>query len=384
MSNRGNITLISKEKSSWKIRIELPRDIATGKRKQKCFTFYGKKKEAEQFLTEKLRELDTGILIETKRMKFGDYLDYWKEKTFYNLEITTQEGYIQKIDKHIKPYLGNIYLEELKPLTLQNFYEEKLKNGRLTRNGTLSQRTVLAMHRIIRSALEQAVKWQLVVRNVADAVEPPKAKKYEAKYLTDKQTEELIKVAKGSDIYIPIMIAIYTGARRGEILGLNWSNVNLEKGYIKIVDSLCAIQKGLIIKEPKTKSGIRTIAISSELIKILKQHKITQMKNKLLFGNLYQDNNMVCCYKDGHLYNPKRFSTKFRELLEHNNFPIIRLHDLRHSHASLLVKLGVQPKEISQRLGHSNIGITMDLYSHLYEETDREVANMFDKLIKAN
>ena len=198
------------------------------------------------------------------------------------------------------------------------------------------------------------------------------------------QTQELIKVAKNCDIYIPIMIAIYTGARRGEILALNWNNVNLEKGYIRIIQNLCATKKGLIIKEPKTKSGIRTIAISKELIKVLKQHKINQIKNKLQLGQLYQDNNMVCCYEDGHLYNPKRFSAKFHELLEKNNLPIIRLHDLRHSHASLLVKMGVQPKEISHRLGHSNIGITMDLYSHLYEETDREVANMFDKLIKIN
>ncbi len=381
---RGNITPISKVKSSWKIRIELPKDTITGKRRQKCYTFYGNKKDAEKFLTEKLRELDTGILIDTKKMKFGEYLDYWKDKTFNNLEVTTKEGYIQKIEKHIKPYLSNILLENLKPLHLQNFYEEKLKSGKLDGRGGLSSRTVLAIHRIIHSALQQAVKWQLVARNVAEAVEPPKAKKYKAKFLNDKQTEELIKKAKNTDIYIPIVIAVYTGARRGEVLGLNWNNVDLEKGIIKIIDNLCATNNGLIIKQPKTNSGIRTIAISETLIKILKKHKINQMRNKIRLGINYQDNNMVCCYEDGHLFNPKRFSAKFHELLENNNLPVIRFHDLRHSHASLLVKMGVQPKEISSRLGHSNIGITMDLYSHLYEETDREVAKIFDKLINVN
>ena len=381
---RGNITLVSKEKKSWKIRVELPKDTITGKRKQKCYTFYGDRKGADKFLTEKLRELDTGILIDTKKMKFGEYLDYWKEKTFNNLEITTKEGYIQKIDKHIKPYLANILLENLKPLHLQNFYDEKLKNGKLDGKGGLSARTVLALHRIIHSALQQAVKWQLVIRNVAEAVEPPKAKKYKASFLTDKQTEELIAKAKNTDIYIPIMIAIYTGARRGEILGLNWNNVDLEKGIIKIVDNLCATKNGLIIKQPKTNSGIRTIAISKSLVKILKNHKINQMKNKIRLGESYKENNMVCCYEDGHLFNPKRFSAKFNELLQANNLPMVRFHDLRHSHASLLVKMGVQPKEISSRLGHSNIGITMDLYSHLYEEADKEVANMFEKLINVN
>lgn len=379
---RGNIR--QRAKNSWTITIELPKDEITNKRRQKYYTVKGSKKDAEKFLTEKLRELDTGLIIDTKKMKFGEYLDYWKDKTFNNLEITTKEGYIQKIDKHIKPYLGNILLENLKPLHLQNFYEEKLKNGKLDGKGGLSARTVLALHRIIHSALQQAVKWQLVIRNVAEAVEPPKAKKYKASFLTDKQTEELIAKARNTDIYIPIMIAIYTGARRGEILGLNWNNVDLEKGIIKIVDNLCATTNGLIIKQPKTNSGIRTIAISKSLVKILKNHKINQMKNKIRLGESYKENNMVCCYEDGHLFNPKRFSAKFNELLQGNNLPMVRFHDLRHSHASLLVKMGVQPKEISSRLGHSNIGITMDLYSHLYEETDREVANMFEKLINVN
>lgn len=384
MSYRGNITLISKQKKSWKVRIELPKDNLSGKRKQKCYTVYGNKSDAEKFLTEKLRELDTGLLIDTKKMKYSEYLDYWKEKTFKNLEVTTEEGYIQKIEKHIKPYLGNLYLENIKPLHLQNFYDKLLLEGRLDNKGGLSPRTVLAIHRIIYSSLCQAVKWQLVIRNVAESVEPPKAKRYKASYLTDEQTEKLLEVAKRTDIYIPIAIAVYTGARRGEVLGLNWSNVNLDKGYIRIIDNLCATKKGLIIKQPKTNNSVRTIAISKTLIDLLKKHRIKQLENKMLYGKDYQDNNLVCCYENGQFFNPKRFSGKFNELLRKNNLPVIRFHDLRHSHASLLVKLGVQPKEISERLGHSNIGITMDLYSHLYEETDREVAEMFEQLIKAN
>ena len=379
---RGNIR--ERIKGSYTITIELPRDIITNKRKQKYYTFKGSRKEAEKFLTEKLRELDTGILIDNKKMKYSEYLDYWKERTFKNLEITTQEGYVQKIEKHIKPYLGNLFLEDIRPLHLQNFYEKLLLEGRKDKKGGLSARTVLSIHRIIYSSLHQAVKWQLVIRNVADSVEPPKASKYKASYLTDKQTEELLESAKETDIYIPIAIAIYTGARRGEVLGLNWDNVNLEKGYIKIVDNLCATNNGVIIKQPKTNNGVRTVAISKTLINILKKHRIKQLENRMLYGKEYQDNNFVCCYADGHLFNPKRFSAKFHELLRNNNLPIIRFHDLRHSHASLLVKMGVKPKEISSRLGHSNISITMDLYSHLYEETDRQVADMFEELIKVN
>lgn len=377
---RGNIR--QRSKNSWTITVEMPKDTITGKRKQKYYTIRGNKKEAEKFLTEKLRELDTGLLIDTQKMKFAEYLDYWiKEACENKLSITTLDGYKQNIEKHIKPYLGNIELEKIMPLHLQNFYTNRLKSGRLNGKGGLSNKTVVTLHRIIHRALEQAVKWQLVIRNVADSVEPPKPKKYKANFLDEKQTNMLIEKSKNTDIYIPIIIAIYTGMRRGEILGLMWSNINLEKGYIIVEQALYATSNGLKISLPKTEKSVRKIAIPKTLVKELKKCKIRQLKNRLKMGELYKENNMVCCNNDGSLINPKSFSRKFHKLLVANNLPLIRFHDLRHSHASLLVKLGVQPKVISERLGHSNINITMDLYSHIYEETDKEVANMFEKLI---
>lgn len=371
--HRGYIQ--ERAKGSFTITIELPKDI-NNKRNRRYYTVKGTKKDAEIFLTEKLRELDIGALVNTRKLKYKDFLDIWKKRTFNNLEITTIETYKTLIEKYINKYLGNLYLEDIKPLHLQNFYED------LSQKHNLSNASIICIHRIIHSSLRKAIKWQYICRNVADCVEIPKAKKYNAKYLTDKEAEELLKIAKNTDIYIPVAISIYTGTRRGETLGLKWDNVNLQKGYIKIVNSLCVTEKGLILKQPKTNSGFRTIAISNTLIKILKKHKSNQLKNKLLLGEEYKDENFVCSYSDGTPFNPRRFSTKFRELLEENSLSKLRFHDLRHSHASLLVKLGVQPKEISTRLGHSNIGITMDLYSHIYEETDKEVADMFDNLIK--
>ncbi len=380
---RGNIR--QRAKNSWTITIELPKDEITNKRKQKYYTVKGNKKEAEKFLTEKLRELDTGLLIDTKKMKLGEYFDYWlKEYCYNNLTINTIEGYEQYIEKHIKPVLGNIELEKLKPLQLQNFYSEKLERGKLNGKGGLSKQTVRTLHRIIHGALTQAVKWQLLARNVADCVEPPKPQKYEAKFLNDEQTNLLIEKAKKSDIYIPVIIAIFTGMRRGEVLGLNWQNVDFEKGYIRVVQELSCTKQGLMILPPKTKKSIRNIAIPDMLVRILKKHKAKQNENRLLLGREYQNIDMVCTYPSGKLFYPKRFSAKFHELLRKNNLPVVRFHDLRHSHASLLVKLGIQPKLISERLGHSNIGITMDLYSHLYEEADKEVADAFGELIKVN
>lgn len=370
-------------KGKFSITIELPKDTISNKRKRKYYTFNGTRREAEKFLTEKLRELDTGVLIDNKKIKFSEYLDFWiEEYCVKNLSITTLDGYKQNIEKHIKPILGNIYLDKLTPLHLQNFYSDRLKNGKLNGNGGLSNKTVLTLHRIIHKALEQGVKWQLVIRNVADAVEPPKPKKYKANFLDEQEINILIQKSKNTNLYIPILIAICTGMRRGEVLGLTWNNVDLEKNSIMISQTLYSTSKGLVFSTPKTDSSVRKIAIPQALSKELKKHKTRQLKNKIKYGEEYKNINIVCTSDKGELINPKSFSRDFRKLLKNNNLPLIRFHDLRHTHASLLVKMGTQPKEISNRLGHSNISITMDLYSHIYEATDNEVAKAFNNILR--
>lgn len=373
---------IKKRGENWSVVIELPRDTITGKRKQKWYTVKGNKKDAEKFLTKKLQELDTGLLINTKKIKYSEYLDYWlKESCIKNLKQTTIDGYKHNIERHIKPFIGNVFLEQLKPLHLQDLYSKKLENGKLNNEGGLSNKTVLTIHRIIHRSLEQAVKWELVVRNVADSVQPPKPKKYIAKFLNEKEINTLIEKSKSTNLYIPIIIAIYTGMRRGEILGLSWDNIDLKKGIIKVNRTLSSTTQGLQFSIPKTESSNRNIYIPNVLIKELKKHKIKQNQNKLKYGNLYIENNLVCTLENGNIINPKNFSRDFHKLLKNNNLTLIRFHDLRHTHASLLVKLGIQPKVISSRLGHSNINITMDLYSHVYTETDKSIANMFEKLL---
>lgn len=384
MKSRGSIRQISKAKKSWKIIIELPKDEVTGKRRQKSFTCYGTKKEAEKFKTEKLRELDTGELIETKKIKFSEYLDYWlKVESQSNLRKNTVEGYKHYINRHIKPKLGNILLEDIKPIHLQKFYLQQLESGELKSGKGLSKRTVQSMHRIIHKALQQALKWRMITRNVADNVEVPKAEKYEARFLDEKEIRNLIEKVKDSELYIPVVISCFTGLRRGEVLGLTWEDIDFEKGYIKISKQLQRIGGENILVPTKTAKSNRKVAISKTLIDILKKYKTKQMENKILLGEKYgNDINAVCTYQSGKLFNPKRFSAKFNEFLKKAELPIIRFHDLRHTHASLLLKMGVKDKLISERLGHSSIGITMDLYSHIYNGEDEKIANDFDTLIK--
>lgn len=298
-------------------------------------------------------------------MTIGEYFDYWyKQSCITKLSPTTYESYKRNIDKYIIKYLGNIRLENLLPLQLQSFYN--------TLSETLSNTTIIYIHRIIHSALNQAMKWDLVVRNVADNVEIPKKDKYQATILNNKQVSKLINAIKDTYIYIPVMIAISTGMRRGEVLGLTWNNIDLEKATLNVVQAVYPTKNGLTVLPPKTKTSIRKISLPPTLVKILREYK---KKSNSVY---------VCTLEDGTLISPSSLNHKFKQILEDNNLPSIRFHDLRHSHASLLLSQGVQAKLISERLGHSNINITMDLYSHIYEATNREVANNFDRFLKTS
>ena len=362
---RGHIT--QRAKGSWSISIYLGKDPITNKKKYKWYTVKGNKKEADKFLTEKLNEIENGILVDSKNMTLAEYLNYWYEQCcITKLSPTTYESYKRNIDKYIIPQLGNVKLSNLLPLQLQSFYNN------LSR--TLSNTSIVYIHRILHSALNQAMKWDLVIRNVANNVEPPKKEKYKATILDSEQIAKLIDIIKDTYIYIPVMIAISTGMRRGEVLGLTWDNVDLEQSTIKVVQAIYPTKNGLVVLPPKTKTSIRKISLPPTLVEILKEYK----------DNCKSDNNYVCTLEDGSLISPSSLNHKFKQILQDNSLPSIRFHYLRHSHASLLLSQGVQAKVISERLGHSNINITMDLYSHIYEATNIEVANNFDVFLKTS
>lgn len=370
---RGHIRQRTKDNKNWSVVIELNK--INGKRKQKWYTVYGDKKDAEKFLTEKLRELDTGTLIDSKNINVRQYFNYWyEEHCLTKLSQTTYESYRRNLDNYILKELGHIKLEDLQPMHLQSFYTNCSKKG-------LSNKTILYFHRIIHCALKQGMKWQFITRNVADCVDTPKPKKFKAMFLNNTEINNLIKSITNTDLYIPVMIAIATGMRRGEILGLIWKNVDLENGIIKVTQALYPSKNGLVILPPKTENSIRNISLPLTLITILKKHKENQNKLKEILCNDYIDTDLVCCNFDGKPIHPTTFNHKFHNLLKEKGLPLIRFHDLRHSHASLLLKENIPAKYISERLGHSNVNTTLNIYSHIYKETDMEIANTFDKFL---
>ena len=262
--------------------------------------------------------------------------------------------------------------------SLQNFYSEKLENGRVDGKGGLSARSVIYIHRNIREALDHAFRMQLVSRNIADMVTLPKVKHYKATVYDEEQIKKLLLVAQETDMELPLTLAAALGLRRGELLGLKWVHVDLANRTLQICDNLVPTSKGLVTKAPKSDNSARTLDLPQGLVDVLRKHKRLQTEQKLSLGPGYKKEGYVCCQPDGSLWTPKYFSRKFAAFLKHNNLLHIRLHDLRHSNATLMLKYGVPAKIASQRLGHSNIGITLDLYSHVLSDMQKDAAEKLD------
>lgn len=357
----------------------------SGDRKQKKKTFRDKK-VAERWLSETIAAVNRGTYFEPVKTTVEEHLKDWLN-TYgkQNLTPTTYAGYKIIIEKHLIPALGDISLGELKPKHIKDYYTKALetgrKDGKKVHGKGLSPTTVSQHHRVLREALQHALELEMIVRNPCDAAKPPRKVKHEITFLPVEDANRIIELFKDTHMYIPVFLAVTTGARRAEILGLKWQDVNLEGRVINIKRGLYITKDaGLFFKEPKNKTSKRAVAISPEVVKVLKKHKADQNKSKLSAGDKYQTNDLVCCLPAGEMVNPSTFSKRFQEVVSSAGLKV-RFHDLRHAHASFLLKQGIHPKIVSERLGHSNIAMTMDLYSHIAPTLQQDAADGLDKVL---
>ncbi|MCL6472540.1 MAG: site-specific integrase [Firmicutes bacterium] len=378
----GEGSIYKRSDGLWVGKISVGYDPVTGKLKRK--SFYGKtRKEVMDKMAQILQEVRNGTYVEPVQTSFGEWLDKWL--TGYKkgqLKPSTFENYEVLIKTHIKPALGKVPLAKLQAHMLQAFYNEKLEKGRVDGKGGLSTRMVRYLHVIIRQALQQAVKEGLLPRNVADATSPPTVKNKQMRPLTEEELLVFFKAAKDDRLFAAYVLAVTTGLRRGELLGLCWDCVDLEQGTITVKRQLLKLKQGIVLEETtKSKSGRRNIILTDDAIRELKEYRKRQLQEKLLLGEAYQDNGLVFCKEDGTPLQPEEFTKRFQRWLEKAGLSRVRLHDLRHTHATLLLKAGVPAKIVQERLGHSSITMTLDLYSHVTPEMQKLAAATLNGLL---
>jgi integrase len=365
----------------WAIVIEM-RD-PTGKRRRKWHSFVGTKRQAQSECARLISEVKIGTYIEPSKATFAQFLDRWLDDVRTRVTPKTYERYAQICHKNIGPLLGTIPLAKLKPEQISEAYAKALATGRRDGEGGLSPRTVRQMHAIVKSSLAQAVKWEILARNAAAVVKGPKVGRATMQTYDLGQTAEMIEAARGQRVLMPALLAVLCGLRRGEIAALRWRHLDLDGAQLAVVESAEQTKAGVRFKEPKNGRG-RTVALSATMMSELKAHRVQQAQELLKVGKRLSDDDFVVTQSDGCPLLPHSIGQEWvRFLGRSRNLPRIRFHDLRHAHATHLLASGVHPKVASERLGHSKVGITLDLYSHVLPNMQADAAAIVDGALRA-
>jgi integrase len=388
MAVRGSI---EKRGNGYRITVRLGFNPVTKTYDRYRETVRGTKRDAERRIAEIIALHEKGFTISPERITFAEFADLWlKDYVNVNLAPKTREGYAAIINLHLKPAFGSLPLQKLAPVHLRNYYAQALAGGRKdnhkSKEGRLSKRTVLHHHRLLHKMLEDAVRWELVGRNVAEAVDPPRPEGKEIPVLSEQEITRLIDAAREHPyLGMPVTLAVTTGMRLGEILGLRWQDVELNKARLT-VHQAAQVAKGedgkqtMFFKQPKTKKSRRAVDLPEVTVRALKEHQRRQKEWRLSMGPAWQNYGLVCCLQDGRPINTGTLSTAFRKLAAQLGLAI-SFHDLRHLHASLLLKAGTHPKVVAERLGHSTVRLTLDTYSHLMDGLQQEAARKIDVLL---
>lgn len=343
-------------------------------------TIHGTKKEAEVELAKFVTEVQNGLVIDGKSLKFSEFVEVWK-RDYGSKELapTTYKRYCRMLETRILPYFGHLYINKIKPTDIMQFYDllsrdtqlvrKKSNNGKKTLK-PLSGKTILEHHRLLRAMLHKAIYWQLIVSNPAERVQPPKAKKPKRRYYDDEQCKVLLEnlTTLGEDqikYKVAIILTVFTGVRLGELMGLEWQDVDFKTGIISINrSSQYLAEKGVFTKTPKTESSIRDVAIPEFVVTLLEEYKYWYDNQKALFGELWYDSNRLFVQTDGKPMHPSTISKWFEKFVEQIGLPVINFHGLRHTNATLLISQNIDVSVVAARLGHAQITTTYNFYVH--------------------
>ena len=360
-------------------------------------TIHGTKKEAEVELAKFVTEVQNGLVIDGKSLKFSEFVEVWK-RDYGSKELapTTYKRYCRMLETRILPYFGHFYINKIRPTDIMKFYDLLEKDTQLVRkkgnNGSktkkpLSGKTILEHHRLLRAMLHRAVYWQLIVSNPAERVQPPRAKKPKRRSYDDEQTKILLEnleklTVEDTKYKVAIILTIFTGVRLGELMGLEWQDVDFRNGIISINRSSQYLSDmGVFTKVPKIESSIREIAIPEFIISLLEEYKLWYEEQKSLYGELWTNSDRLFVQADGKPMHPSSISKWFVKYVGTIGLPVINFHGLRHTNASLLVAQNVDIAVVSARLGHAQISTTLDFYVHPLFSHNRKAGYALENLL---
>ena len=360
-------------------------------------TVHGTKKEAEVELAKFVTEVQNGLVIDGKALRFSEFVEIWK-RDYGSKELaqSTYKRYCRMLETRLLPYFGRFYINKIKPTDIMKFYDLLEKDTQLVRkkgnNGSktkkpLSGKTILEHHRLLRAMLHKAVYWQLIVANPAERVQPPKARKPKRRSYDDEQTKILLEnlellSSEDTKYKVAIILTVFTGVRLGELMGLEWQDVDFKNGIISINRSSQYISDmGVFTKVPKTESSIREIAIPEFIISLLEEYKLWYEEQKSVYGELWTNSDRLFVQADGKPMHPSTISKWFVKYVGQIGLPVINFHGLRHTNASLLVAQNIDIAVISARLGHAQISTTLDFYVHPLLSHNRKAGYALENLL---
>ena len=351
-----------------------------GKPIKKTKTIHGTIKDAKIELAKFVADVQKGLYVEGKSLKFEDFVEIWK-RDYGSKELapSTYNRYLGMLNSRIIPYFSHFHVDKIKPTDIMQFYDllsrdtqivrRKNNNGKKT-GKPLSSKTIVEHHRLLHAMLQRAVYWQMIVANPAERVQPPKTKKPKRKYYDDEQSKTLVsnlmELTEDQFKYkVAIILTIFTGVRLGELMGLEWSDINFKDGIVNINrSSQYLAEKGVFTKTPKTESSIRDVAIPEFVVTLLEEYKYWYDNQKALFGELWYDSNRLFVQADGKPMHPSTISKWFEKFVAQIGLPVINFHGLRHTNATLLIAQNIDVSVVAARLGHAQLTTTLNFYVH--------------------
>lgn len=367
-------------KGTYLLTWELGQEPGTGKRRQRHETFHGSERKAQERWVDVQAEVQKGNAINPSKMPLDEYMEQYFEAASANLRPQTLADYRKRYRHYLSPRIGNLPLDRITPAILQATYSSLLKSGG-KESKPLSPRTVQYCHAILHAALEQAVRWDMVWRNAASLAKAPRPQRRPRDMWTPNEARAFLDRARSHRLYALFALAASGAMRQEELLALRWRDVDWTAGTITVARALVLVNGKLIFDDTKNHSSRRTVMSGAATLELLQEHRERQAEERRKLGPYYQNGELIFCRQDGRPLRNTYLTRIMQRICEAAEVPRKRFHDLRHLSATLLLSQGVHPKVVQERLGHSNISVTMDIYSHVQPGLQKEAAERVDAIL---